>query len=106
MASAQSTTTVDWTNSSGSALKDSQGHALSEGNATTNNDGMLVQLGYFTGATSAKKFSGIWTPITGIPGKPKTTIGDTYNHAGASAGILQFNTLSASVSVIPEGNAN
>src|SRR3954471_9776284 len=88
----QSSTTVDWSNSAATLFRDAAGAPLAQGNASSNSDGMAVQLGYFSSATTSNKFSGTWIPLTGIAGKPRTTIGDSFNLAGAGAGFIQFNT--------------
>lgn len=88
----QSSTTVNWYNSTTSTLRDMAGNPLTQGNASLNCDGDLIQLGYFTTATTANKFSGTWIPLTGAPGQPRTTIGDSFNLAGSGDGVVQFNT--------------
>lgn len=97
--SAFAQTTVNWSNfSSTPATQDSilfrdfNGTALSQGVATANTDGFLVQLGYFSTATTAANFSGTWIPITGFGAAVHTSIGDTFNLSGAGAGQIQFNT--------------
>ena len=89
---AQSSTTVDWFNSSGTVLRDAAGVPLSQGNPQANSDGALVQLGYFDQATEANNFAGTWIPITGAAGGTRTTIGDSADLSGAGAGRVQFNT--------------
>lgn len=89
---AQSTTTVNWFNSSATAFKDSNGTALLQGAAGTNSDGMLVQLGYYSNATSTNKFAGTWVPLTGVTGSTRTTIGDSRNLQGSGNGVIAFNT--------------
>src|SRR5437762_6769656 len=91
-ASAQSSTTVDWSNSASTLLRDSAGAALPQGSATANSDGRLVELGYFTTATTADKFSGSWIPLTSAGSLPRTAIGDSFNLTGAGDGVIQFNT--------------
>ena len=91
-ASAQSSTTVDWSNSASTLLRDSAGAALTQGSATVNSDGRLVELGYFTTATTADKFSGSWIPLTSAGSLPRTAIGDSFNLTGAGDGVIQFNT--------------
>jgi hypothetical protein len=88
----QNSTTVDWHNSATTLLRDAGGNPLPQGSASSNSDGMLVQLGYFTSATTANKFSGTWTPLTGAGGRPRTAIGDSFNLLGSGNGALQFNT--------------
>jgi len=88
----QQSTTVDWHNSATTIVRDAAGNPLSQGSASSNTDGALVQLGYFTSATTANLFSGTWTPLTGGPGRPGTTVGDSFNLLGSGDGVLQFNT--------------
>lgn len=88
----QSSTTVNWYNSTISPLRDMAGNPLTQGNAVLNCDGTLIQLGYFTSATTANKFSGTWVPLTGAPGRPRTTIGDSFDLNGSGDGVAQFNT--------------
>ncbi len=86
--------TVNWNNDSGTKLFNLDGTTpLSQGNATSNNDGVLIQLGYFAGANPAiNNFLGTWTPLTGATAIGRTTIGDSADLSGAGAGIFQFNT--------------
>jgi hypothetical protein len=68
--------------------------ALTGGNANVDGDGTVLQLGYFTGATSAgNNFTGSWVPLSGqtsannalVPGSDpgenynQTSIGDRHN---------------------------
>jgi PEP-CTERM motif-containing protein len=85
------TTTVNWFNDASTLLRNSSGTALSQGNASLNTDGMLVQLGYFSTGTAANNFSGTWTPLTGATA-PFTTIGDSSDLAGSGNGMIQFST--------------
>lgn len=89
---AQATTTVNWFNSSGTTLRDTNGTPLSPGAADTNSDGMLVQLGYYANATAANKFAGTWVPITGAIGLPRTSVGDSPRQSAAEGGAVGFNT--------------
>lgn len=99
------TTQVDWTNFSSissvqSAIlfRDADGTPLSQGAATANTDGMLVQLGYFTSGTASNNFAGTWTPLTGfvfsqLPSQPaRTAIGDSPFLTGSGNGVITFNT--------------
>src|SRR5438477_10323267 len=89
---AQNTTTVNWFNNGTTLLLDINGVALSQGTATINTDGMLVQLGYFSTGTDASNFSGMWTPITGFGGAGHTSIGDSSDLSGSGNGVIAFNT--------------
>jgi len=90
-----STTRVDWQNGnpgqSAFFFRDAAGMLLSQG-TTSNNDGMLVQLGYFSDATAANNFAGAWTPLTGFGGAPRTTIGDNVAQTGRGDGRIGFST--------------
>src|ERR1700736_2279057 len=87
--------TVNWNNDSSTLLRNAAGTALSQGSAGTNNDGTLIQLGYFSTGTTSSNFSGTWIPITGVTSIGKTTIGDSADLSGAGNGIFQFNTFFA-----------
>src|SRR3954449_13537316 len=93
---ALSTTEVDWFNSANSLLRDMNGVALSQGVATVNTDGRLVQLGYFNGSTGVS-FTGDWIPLTGaptaVPGLLPTTLGDSEGLTGAGDGRIAFTTV-------------
>ena len=113
MSFAQDTTTVNWGNFSANSttqnailFRDGSGNALSQGVAANNTDGMLVQLGYFTGATAANNFTGSWVPLTGavfnsLPTQPaRTSIGDAFNNnggggSGSGNGVIDFQTFFA-----------
>lgn len=65
---------------------------LTAGNANTNHDGAILQLGYYTAATSTNPFSGTFIALTGptslntaFSGINNTTIGDDYTQ-GAGDG--------------------
>jgi hypothetical protein len=86
----QITTTVDWTNVSGDTsftLFNKNDVALSAGTASVNQDGDLIQLGYFSAASVGHEFSGTFIPLT-----TTTTIGDSYNLEGVPAGEFGFNS--------------
>jgi predicted RecA/RadA family phage recombinase len=87
-----STTTADWFNNSSTLFRDGAGVALSQGVAATNNDGMLVQIGYFSAANAANNFAGVWIPLTGAGASSNTTIGDSPGNTGLGAGRIGFTT--------------
>jgi hypothetical protein len=87
--------TINWNNDANSLLRNSSNAALFQGAAGTNNDGALIQLGYFSSGTSANNFLGTWIPLTGATAVGRTTIGDSADLTGAGAGIFQFNTFFA-----------
>jgi hypothetical protein len=88
---AASTTSVDWFNDSTTLLKDQFGTALSAGAAGQNN-GDLIQLGYYDGATALDPFLGNWVPLTGA-GPAVTTIGDSSNGTpDLGPGLFDFST--------------
>ena len=58
---------------------------LSEGDPSVNQDGALIQLGYFTNSSDANLFAGDWVPLT-----LETTIGDTVDLSGYGDGYFSF----------------
>jgi len=84
--------TVNWNNDSSTLLRTAANVALTQGSATTNNDGALIQLGYFSTGTTTNNFSGTWIPLTGATNVNPTTIGDSADLTGAGNGVFQFNT--------------
>lgn len=66
----------------GIGLKDINGTLLTAGTASAG-DGAVLQLGYYSAATTVNPFAGTWMAITG-PGTPyRSTVGDS---SGFSAG--------------------
>jgi PEP-CTERM motif len=88
------TLTINWNNDSATKLFNVDGITpLSQGSPTLNNDGFLIQLGYFNDpSNTVNLFDGTWTPLTGATAVKPTTIGDSADLTGAGAGIFQFNT--------------
>jgi len=82
------TTTVSWINNGSTLLRDFNNNPLSQGVAGQNQDGMLVQLGYFSGGTTANNFAGDFIPLT-----LGTRIGDSFNLTGEGAGRIGFQTI-------------
>lgn len=68
-----SAATVNWYNSAGTELKDFTGAFLYEGPEIGTYDGDIIQLGYYTLATTASPFSGAWVALK------DGTIGDKVN---------------------------
>lgn len=64
------------------------------GGTTSDGDGAVLQLGYFSMATSANPFAGTWTPLTGEGGANSgfatTSVGDTTAN-GALSGTFGMN---------------
>lgn len=61
------------------SLKDRNGTSLTAG-TSADDDGTIMQLGYYTAATTSAPFAGDWVAMTG-PGTPyPTTIGDSGNY--------------------------
>lgn len=81
------TTTVTWSNNAATLLCDSSGMPLSQNVATVNQDGVLVQLGYFSGSSAGGNFAGTWIPLT-----LGTTIGDSADLLGSGNGRVSFTT--------------
>ena len=60
-------------------LKDLNGTSLTAG-TSADGDGTILQLGYYTAATTSTPFAGDWVAMTG-PGTPyNTTVGDSGNY--------------------------
>jgi len=76
-------------NDNSTLLLNSSGTALSAG-TTANGDGALIQLGYYTGATTSNYFSGTWVPLTGYGSTGLTTVGDSSSGVGLAAGRIAF----------------
>ena len=77
------TTTID---GSAEVLKDANGNPLSAG-VQGNGDGDLVELGYFTSATTSDPFSGQWIALT-----RQTHVGDSSSGYGFNDGMFIFTT--------------
>lgn len=97
----QDSTQVTWTNFSFDSttqnavlFRDAAGVALSAGPTTANNNGRLVQLGYYSMSSMANSFSGTWIPLTGAFSTPfQTTIGDSSDGVtGSGPGVADFVT--------------
>jgi hypothetical protein len=87
-------TQVDWFNNAATLFRDAGGTALTQGNASLNSDGALIQLGYFSAGTAANNFAGNWIPITGFgAASPRTAIGDSPDLSGAGDGRIGFSTV-------------
>ena len=56
-------TLVIWRNWSGTELRDLEGNPLFDGPINDDYDGDIIQIGYYTQATTANPFVGIWTPL-------------------------------------------
>ena len=68
-------------------LKDRNLQLLDSG-ATSNGDGNLVSLGYFSDANSTHPFNGTWVPLT-----YGTRIGDSSSGYGYDDGMFSFTTV-------------
>lgn len=75
-----------WTDNAGRFL-DSAGVALVRGNSTAFGDGAIVQLGYYSAATTADNFAGTWVALTG-EGGANSTYADVGIGDGGSPGAL------------------
>lgn len=64
-------------------LKDFNNNPLSAG-TSADGDGTVVQLGYYTMATTLNPFAGNWVPMTGPGTSYPTTIGDSGNNPNGS----------------------
>ncbi len=57
-------TQVNWQNTAGTELRDLNGNLLTRGTDNAD-DGAILQLGYYTMATTLNPFAGAWVPLTG-----------------------------------------
>ncbi len=57
-------TQVNWRNTTGTEVRDLNGTLLTSGTDNAN-DGAILQLGYYTMATTLNPFAGLWVPLTG-----------------------------------------
>lgn len=64
-ADAQTLTTVNWQNTNGTKLLDSNKTSALSAGTSANGDGAVLQLGYYSQATNANPFAGVWVPLTG-----------------------------------------
>lgn len=78
-------TTVSWFNNGSTLLRDSANNPLSQGAAAANQDGALVQFGFFTTGTTGSNFAGDFVPLTF-----GTHIGDSAGLTGEGAGRIGF----------------
>lgn len=67
--------------SNGVVLRDNGGKPLSAGTAI-NGDGTVLQLGYYSNATTINPFAGAWVPMSGPGTVFQTTIGDEEQTSG------------------------
>jgi PEP-CTERM motif len=78
-----SAATITWFNSGGTELKDRSGTPLYEGPGVGSYNGDIIQLGFYTLATTANPFAGTWVALT------NDTIGDKINNL---PGRYNYNT--------------
>lgn len=57
-------TQVNWHNTTGTEVRDLNGTLLTSGTDNAD-DGAILQLGYYTMATTLNPFAGLWVPLTG-----------------------------------------
>ena len=95
-------TQVSWENTVGTELKNLNGSFLSSGTSNSN-DGTILQLGYYTMATTLNPFAGVWVPLTGEGSGNAfySTIGDKGLADGLFGITLSFDSTDPS---IPTGN--
>jgi hypothetical protein len=78
---AQMQTTVNWSNTSDGALKNSDNATLLLAGTSVDGDGFVLELGYYDQATIGNNFTGTWVPLTGQNSANEvygnTSIGDT-----------------------------
>ena len=71
-------------NSQSATFLDTDGTPITAGSADANQDGGLIQLGFFSEATTENPFAGDWIPLSTGP-----HIGDSATLTGAQAGTFQ-----------------
>ena len=71
-------------NSQSATFLDTDGNPITAGEATANQDGGLIQLGYFSEATAENPFAGDWIPLSNGP-----HFGDSATLSGSQAGTFQ-----------------
>ncbi|MEI7774005.1 MAG: PEP-CTERM sorting domain-containing protein [Verrucomicrobiota bacterium] len=70
----------------GLTLKDNTGAVLSAG-TSANGDGMAVQIGYYSNASTGNNFSGTWIPLTGQNSVNSAYLSTSIGDEGALGGI-------------------
>jgi hypothetical protein len=78
------TLSINWS-SDFTEFYDASGSVLSQANASINQDGAVVQLGYFSQSVADNLFAGEWIPLTWA-----TSIGDTKDLTGYGDGTFSF----------------
>ena len=78
------TLSINWS-SDFTEFYDVSGSVLSQANVSINQDGAVVQLGYFSQAVADNLFAGDWVPLTWA-----TSIGDTKDLTGYGDGTFSF----------------
>ena len=90
------TTVVNIDSGSNTLVSNNGTTILTGGGATTNGDGDVIQLGYYSGATAGNNFNGTWVPLTGtFSGNSSyvtTSVGD-YFAGGAGNGSFALANL-------------
>lgn len=56
---------IDYKNGAGYELRDAAGTPLTQGEAAVDQDGAVLQVGYYSLATSSNPFAGEWVPMIG-----------------------------------------
>jgi hypothetical protein len=80
---------LDYSNAPGFELRDNSGVPLTPGNLAVAQDGAVIQIGYYTLATTSDPFAGDWVPMIG-PGLGSGTF-STIGDKGALAGLFSGN---------------
>lgn len=84
--------TVSFSSGGGKLLTDHLGGALSGGTLGVSGDGDVIQIGYFSTATTASLFSGNWIALTGNNGANSafntTSVGDGINSGAGNRAIF------------------
>lgn len=91
-------TQVNWQNTAGTELRDFNSNLLTRGTDSAD-DGAILQLGYYTMATTLNPFAGAWLPLTGEGSGNSfySTVGDKAMPDGLFGIGLSFFTTNANM---------
>jgi hypothetical protein len=78
---------IDYKNGTGFELNDNAGVPLTQGNPAVDQDGAVIQVGYYTLATTSDPFAGDWVPMIG-PGQSDPLYATIGDKGGKGAGLF------------------